>query len=385
MAVIKFFKDVTVGYWNFWKTAIELGFKAVKGLVFDPLMKLIKGDIPGAFKLGVANIGKIWEGLKKLASVPVKFVIDTVINKGIIGTFNKVSGFFKGPKIGEVSSAGIGDGPGMGRAAGHGHGDGLGAFGGARLPKGAGDGLGDIVAFFRNPASFIKGKVMGKINAIQDSPFGEMLKGAGSKLLGGMIDRVKSLLTFVSDTGGGGGSIGGLQRGIAGVLASVRAAFGNVPLISGFRAGSTTLTGNRSYHASGRAIDIAARREWAAYIRAAFGPQLKELITPWQDLNLLNGRPHTYTGAVWNQHNFAGGNAHIHAALDDGGRRVLRPGMNLIPNGTGRNEPIYGPAGIGEVVAMLAALIQAVERVAPGVGAQLRGAGTALNLRSRMV
>jgi hypothetical protein len=47
--------------------------------------------------------------------------------------------------------------------------------------------------------------------------------------------------------------------------------------------------------------------------------RLKELITPYNELNVWNGRPHRYTGAIWNQHNFAGGNAHDHVAMAGGG------------------------------------------------------------------
>jgi hypothetical protein len=37
---------------------------------------------------------------------------------------------------------------------------------------------------------------------------------------------------------------------------------------------------------------------------------------------------------------------HVHIAMDDGGMRMLQPGLNVIPNGTGRPEPIAGPAAM---------------------------------------
>jgi hypothetical protein len=40
---------------------------------------------------------------------------------------------------------------------------------------------------------------------------------------------------------------------------------------------------------------------------------------------------------------------HIHIAMDDGGFRMLQPGMNLIPNGTGKPELIGGPAAMNQV------------------------------------
>jgi TP901 family phage tail tape measure protein len=103
------------------------------------------------------------------------------------------------------------------------------------------------------------------------------------------------------------------------IEAVVRAAFPGLPAISGFRPGAVTLTGHRSYHAVGRAVDFPASHALAQWVNAHYFSRTKELITPWNDLNIWNGRRHTYTGAVWNQHNFAGGNAHDHWAMANGG------------------------------------------------------------------
>ena len=120
--------------------------------------------------------------------------------------------------------------------------------------------------------------------------------------------------------GPGGGSLGGS----AGMMRILRSVFPGLPLWSGYRPGDRTLSGNISYHSSDRAVDVPPRRDVAAWINANYGTGTRELITPFQDLNLHNGRRHTYTGAVWNQHNFAGGNAHNHWAYDRGG--MMNPG-----------------------------------------------------------
>jgi hypothetical protein len=114
---------------------------------------------------------------------------------------------------------------------------------------------------------------------------------------------------------GGGNGPGGYKW----QMAALRAVFPGLELISGFRPGSRTLSGNRSYHAAGRAVDLAPRRDVAKWIYENYGKQTKELITPFPEYNLHNGKPHRYTGAIWNQHNFAGGNAHDHWAYKDGG------------------------------------------------------------------
>jgi hypothetical protein len=128
-------------------------------------------------------------------------------------------------------------------------------------------------------------------------------------------------------TGGLGQATG--SGGVAWMMAALRKQFPGLPLISGFRRNSTTLSGNRSYHALNRAVDLPPRRDVAQWIRSNYGAKTKELITPFNDLNLHNGRPHRYTGAIWNQHNFAGGNAHDHWAYNKGGSVDLMKMLNL--------------------------------------------------------
>jgi hypothetical protein len=98
----------------------------------------------------------------------------------------------------------------------------------------------------------------------------------------------------------------------------LRSKFPGLPLISGPRPGSRTLSGNVSYHSSGRAVDVKPSAAIAEFINKNYKNITKELITPYQQYNLHNGKSHRYTGAVWNQHNYAGGNAHTHWAADRG-------------------------------------------------------------------
>ena len=64
--------------------------------VFDVLKKAIEEDIPRGFELGVAAIKKIWETIQDIAKAPIRFIVDTVINDGLIGAFNNVAGFLPG-------------------------------------------------------------------------------------------------------------------------------------------------------------------------------------------------------------------------------------------------------------------------------------------------
>jgi TP901 family phage tail tape measure protein len=67
--------------------------------VFDALANFITKDVPDAFGRGVGFIKTAWEKLQEIAKVPVKFVIDTIINDGLINGLNNIGGFFNLPKI----------------------------------------------------------------------------------------------------------------------------------------------------------------------------------------------------------------------------------------------------------------------------------------------
>jgi TP901 family phage tail tape measure protein len=116
------------------------------------------------------------------------------------------------------------------------------------------------------------------------------------------------------------------------IVAAVHRAFPHLHWISKYRPGARTLSGNLSYHALHRAVDWPASHALAVWWNQHYMRQTKEFISPWNSLNIWNGRRHTYTGAVYRQHNFAGGNAHDHIAMAAGG--TIR-------------EPIYGVGASG--------------------------------------
>jgi hypothetical protein len=67
--------------------------------VFDFFMDVIGDDLVSAFETGVGLIGKAWDKIKELAKAPVKFVVNTVLNDGILGAFNWLAGKFGTTKI----------------------------------------------------------------------------------------------------------------------------------------------------------------------------------------------------------------------------------------------------------------------------------------------
>jgi TP901 family phage tail tape measure protein len=139
------------------------------------------------------------------------------------------------------------------------------------------------------------------------------------------------------------------------IEAVARGRFPGIQVISDYRPGARTLSGNLSYHGFGRAVDFAPSRPLAQFFHDNYMSRLKELITPYNDLNVWNGRPHRYTGAIWNQHNFAGGNAHDHVAMASGGvigEPVFGVGASgrtysFAENGPERVLPTYATASHG--------------------------------------
>jgi hypothetical protein len=253
-------------------------------------------------------------------------------------------------KRGKVSSADI-DPVLDGAAKGGPVGDGIGDFFSKiwKSIKGVATTVGNAVLHPLETVKKVAGDLLGRIPGA--GPFVSTLRGMGNNVINAVGNWLKNNAGF---GGIGGQNVLGGWRGMQRLIA---ARFPGLHMISGFRPGARTLSGNQSYHALGRAVDYPPVRALAQWIRGTFGAKTKELISPWNDLNLWNGRPHRYTGAIYRQH--SGGNAHVHWAAQMGGlvgRKsgipifdtggVLAPGFNTVYNATGKSERVT-PAGRG--------------------------------------
>lgn len=356
--------------------------------IFVSVGGLIDKNVKPQWESGVKALGKIWDGLIEATKVPIRFVVNTVLNDGILAAYNSVAkkfgvkpddvkvelpkGFRSGGAVvgpgtavsdsiyarlsngehvwtaAEVAAAGghravealrrtvLGDGPGF-RDGGP-VGDGIGELF-KKAKKKATDVIEGAVDFFRDPAGTLKelaDKLLATMPGQATLPV-KLLRAVTTKLASGLINSVTSVFAGDQEARVPGG-LGNPLGGSAGMMRVLRAQFPGLRLISGYRPGAVTLSGKRSYHALDRAVDLPPIKAVAKWIHDTWGRYTKELITPFQEYNLLNGRPHRYTGAIWNQHNFAGGNAHDHWAYDSGG--MLPPGVTTVFNGTGRPEPV---------------------------------------------
>lgn len=132
------------------------------------------------------------------------------------------------------------------------------------------------------------------------------------------------------------------QRGDSGVWRSVVALIKSTGPLSG-SFGNAYRPGDPLWHGSGRAVD------WMGFNQDALASFLAAR-RPLELIHRTRNRDYAYTRGVnkgsFNNALMEAHRNHIHIAMDDGGFRVLQPGLNIIPNGTGRPEPIAGPAAM---------------------------------------
>jgi phage-related protein len=241
-----------------------------------------KGGAQWVFSQAVSGIGRAWDGLQELAKKPIRFIIDTVLNNGLIGSFNWIAGKFGAPTIPTIpmpkgfASGGkftgripgppspvdnlVARGPGgrgIGLATGEfivnardtarnlpvlkaiNSGQGFangGLFG--KLKDGisgafsAGKSFGqDVMGFLSDPVKWFKERLAGpldRMSELGDSPFAQIAKAVPRKLVDTVSGKAKDLLGGL--TGAGGGPI---NPGLGGALNWARSQVGKPYLWGG--------------------------------------------------------------------------------------------------------------------------------------------------------
>jgi phage-related minor tail protein len=378
-------KDGITSRFNTMKTNINNAINGVKGFITgmrDHIGNMVRsmGDKFTAFKdntiraftLAKDGVAKVWNKLQDVAKKPVNFVIDPVY-ANIRNLWNNIAskvGLAQLPAVAKFAKGGIAPGSGNRDTVPAMLTPGEGILTKKEMKKiGGPKGFAQLrkeIQYFSGGGvvGWIKDKVGGAargalysgaksvadkfiypyINSMQGgNGFDGLLKAGANKLVGGALNWIKA------DDKKNAAPAGSAGMGYKKQMQILQSKFPGLGLISGYRPGSRTLSGNVSYHASGRAVDVAPRKDVASFIYDNYKKITKELITPYQQYNLHNGQNHRYTGAIWNQHNFAGGNAHDHWAVDNGG--VLKPGTTAtLTNATSDNEYMLTKAHLKDVV-----------------------------------
>lgn len=94
LAGIRMMVDGIVDRFNWWRDTITSIADTAKNWVLERI-EALKTNAMNTWQAMVDGIARIWDGLKKAASDPVKFVIETVINKGIIKGWNDLVSLLK--------------------------------------------------------------------------------------------------------------------------------------------------------------------------------------------------------------------------------------------------------------------------------------------------
>lgn len=376
IAIFKRALDTVKGWLTTFRTGWNILWDGAKNKITS-----VWNGIKKAFDTGIQGVAKSWTKLKDTAKAPVNFVINDVYNNRIRTLWNRVAEKFgiktrldeiKGFARGGTVGSGYGNRDDQLALLTRGEGilttKEMRKLGG---PKGfqdfraslaqynsggvvGGDGLGGWLKSVGSKTKDIFQGIAGAaikplVNQIRSFINGNLDSGGFSGLMRGgantILDKLVGWVAGKDKEGGIIGGGGGTGMGYRKQMAILHSAFPGLALISGFRPGARTLSGNRSYHASGRAVDVPAIRAVAMWIRSHYGSSTKELITPWPELDLRNGRFHDYSYAIDAQHGVYGNNAHVHWAMDSAS--VVQPGWFTGYNGTGRPETLVNADKFG--------------------------------------
>lgn len=111
------FKSAVTAAKNDFVTPIENAFSGawtwITGHFITPIHTFLVTTLPADFRSAVSAVSSAWTGVENAVSVPVKFVVNNVIDK-LISAFDTVSKAVGGPSIPQVKFAGGGQVPGHG-------------------------------------------------------------------------------------------------------------------------------------------------------------------------------------------------------------------------------------------------------------------------------
>jgi hypothetical protein len=181
-------------------------------------------------------------------------------------------------------------------------------------------------------------------------------------------------------TAAGGNSLGGI--GYQKMVDVLRQQFPGIVITSTYRPGSITASGNQSYHALGRAVDMAPDMAYFNWIHANYGKTSKELIySPAGNRQIKNGQSFVYGEPVRSMHY-----NHVHWAYDRGG--ILPPGYTAAFNGTRKDELVLTNGDMMRLSNVLSMMDRHVTKsgsgATPGAATVARMSSTMTSLEARL-
>jgi tape measure domain-containing protein len=356
------YENVIRPAWDGISKAINTAWKWIDSNVFKP-MKTGIDAVGKAFDAVGKFIGGVWTKIQDAAKAPVRFLINTVWNDGIRSFAVDVlktlglNDLAKGLKRVSLPFAQGGVLPGFtpGRDVHEFYsptGGRLSLSGGEAIMRpeftravGGPAGVARLNAMARSGQAFKDGGVFGNVGSFVGDVW-DNIAGAASAAWDFLTDPVgsvkKHLSGFLSGLGGNGvfseivagvpktllrgfeqmfqnvapKGVGSAGMGWRAMWQIVQNAIPGVVKTSDYRPGSMTVNGGKSYHGSGRAIDLVPASMETFNAVARLFPNASELIySPAGGRQLLNGRPFNgWSDAVRRQHY-----NHVHLAMANGG------------------------------------------------------------------
>lgn len=84
--------NTIIPVWQGIQNTIQTVWNFIRDNIFAPLGTFVTQTIPGWFQSALDGITTIWNGIKEAAAGPVRWVIDTVWNNGIVKAWNTIAG-----------------------------------------------------------------------------------------------------------------------------------------------------------------------------------------------------------------------------------------------------------------------------------------------------
>ena len=263
--------------------ALGAGIRWVVDNVVMPAFHTIRDGLDrmkGWFRTAVDSVSSIWDGIRAATAKPVRFVIDTVFNKGIRRAWNAVAGFAGLDKLQEISLNSLGN---------YARGGVLPGYTPGRDPyefieprTGMRIGLSGGEAIVRPEATRVLGS--GWVDGINSAA-----RIGGAPAVAEFLDEDRRRRAFAS---GGVVDIGDFARG--GVVESIVAAVNkNFPMMTI----TSTYRNTNDHHGAGKAVDFSnstdstpQMRQAAQWFYSNYGSGLLELIHSPFSNNVKNGK-----------------------------------------------------------------------------------------------
>jgi phage-related protein len=96
-------RDVIVGAWNAIRDGLSTAWNFIRDNIFNPIINFVKTTIVGAFDSAVSGIKGAWDKIREIVAVPIRFMVATVYNQGIVPAWNFVAGIVNLPKLSPVN------------------------------------------------------------------------------------------------------------------------------------------------------------------------------------------------------------------------------------------------------------------------------------------